>query len=438
MSVPWRIPQSVLEGIARVPKDRPVALLLRHSVREALPSGHAGYVLPITPDGERIARELGALLQGRIGVVHTSPLVRCRQTAEAIRVEASPSAIVVDDRLLGDPGVFVVDEQKAGALWERIGHEAVMAHLCGETTELEGLARPEEAAWRLVRHMLAASRGVPGIHVFVTHDSLVGAVVSRFFERRLGRPDWPWFLEGAFFWEDAGLVTAHYRGEEGRRHDDPASALSLQSVVELARWEIATTLGTLKGTRFFLAGGVFKTLLTGRPPRDLDLWAPSARDRERLVSAAKGRGAREVGAAAFADRFELTGRIVELPRKAEPPTLEARLARFDIALSAIGVEHAPDGHWSAAVHERARASVERRHILLLKPLVNTMYALATLERMRRYAEELRFAIPPEEEAEVWRVFDAQPANTRREMLARFEEVSMGGYGVRSEAVARLG
>ena len=37
--------------------------------------------------------------------------------------------------------------------------------------------------------------------------------------------------------------------------------------------------------RFFFAGGAFKSLLTSRPPKDLDLWAPSAEDRAALVAA---------------------------------------------------------------------------------------------------------------------------------------------------------
>lgn len=49
-------------------------------------------------------------------------------------------------------------------------------------------------------------------------------------------------------------------------------------VIEFARREVARTVGLGSGARFFLAGGAFKSLLTGRPPRDLDLWAPSVED----------------------------------------------------------------------------------------------------------------------------------------------------------------
>jgi len=76
-------------------------------------------------------------------------------------------------------------------------------------------------------------------------------------------------------------------------------------------------------------------------------------------------------------------------------------------------------------------------VLLLKPLVNWKYALATLERARRYADELNYRVPPEEEAEVWKVFESQPDDMRLGMFERFERTALGGYGVAEEVRCRL-
>ena len=128
---------------------------------------------------------------------------------------------------------------------------------------------------------------------------------------------------------------------------------------------------------------------------------------------------------------------MEVPLKTEPATLEGRLGRFDIALSAVGAEHLGDGTWRAVVDPRARVSVERREVLLLKPLVNWKHALGTLERLRRYAEELGFRVPEAEEAEVWRVFGEQPDDMKRGMLERYDRTAQGGHGVREDVLCRL-
>lgn len=434
--VHWQIPPSVLRLLERAPTDRAVVLLLRHSVRDHLPPGDAGYVLPITDVGRRLALELGGHLRGRLRTLHSSPLLRCIQTAEALAEGAGVPLTVVPNRLLGDPGVFVLDGRRAWANWERLGHEGVMGHLVNETDALSGMARPDEAARFLVQSMLGEAASRPGVHVFVTHDSLVTATAARLLGRRLGLVDWPWYLEGAFFWPVEGGVQAAYRD-----HDavvpGPLCGLAEGDVTEFARREIAATVGLNSGARFFLAGGAFKSLLTGRPPRDLDLWAPSERDRNLLLAALRDRGAQPAGARPFADAFEVAGRVVEVPHKTEPDTLSERLARFDIGLSAVGVEHRPNGEWSVIVHPLALESVRRREVRLLKPLVNGKYVLTTLERMRRYAAELSFSVPAQEEAEVWRMLESLTPDSRAKLIEDYRLRGVGGFGVMEEVACRF-
>ena len=432
----WQIPPSVLHMITAAPKDRAVAVLLRHSVRDELPPGDAGYVLPITDVGRQLARKLGARLGARLKTLHASPLVRCVQTARALAEGAGVDLSIERNHLLGDPGAFVIDDKRAGLTWRQLGHEAVMRHLVTESTPLPGLARPDEAARFLVKSMLAASAHEVGFHVFVTHDSLVTATAARMLGSLLSKEDWPWYLEGAFFWEDArGDVHTVYR-DHATTSAAPISGLSEHEVIEFARREISRSVGRDTGARFFLAGGAFKSLLTGRPPRDLDIWAPSERDRELLVNALRERGATTRDTGPFADAFVLGDRVIELPHKTAPSTLSERLARFDIGLSAVGVEHRPDETWSALVHPLALESAQAREVRLLKPLVNWKYALTTLERMRRYAAELSYAVPEAEEAEVWRVFEALSPEQRGSLIERHQKTGSGAHGVMEEVACR--
>lgn len=207
----WRIPSSVLDYLARASSDHAVAVLLRHSVRGDLPSGEVGNEVPITETGAQLARELGMLLRGKLKSLHSSPILRCMQTAEAIKRGASFRAPVEPDRCLGDPSVFVLDGQIAWSNWERLGHEGVMRHLASEAVALPGMANPGRAARCLVQHMLAMTQDEPGFHVFVTHDTVVTATVAQLINRPLGPYDWPWFLEGAFFCKDEAGTRVAYR-----------------------------------------------------------------------------------------------------------------------------------------------------------------------------------------------------------------------------------
>lgn len=413
----WILPPPTLRILDELPAHRPVAMMVRHSVRGDLPPGPEGAVVPLTDDGHRLAGDLGARLGARLRSVHTSPLLRTIQTAEALLRGAGFSAEARPDTMLGDPGAFVVDH-RAGPTWQKHGHEEVMRRLVAGTESLPGLADADAAARALVQHMLHTISGqASGVHAFVTHDSLIAATVARISGVPQLASDWPWFLEAAFFWEQEGQVHTRYRDLHTTR-TAPLVGLTTADVAWFARREVAATVGLDCPARFFLAGGAFKSLLTGRSPRDLDLWPASAADREALLRRLHERRATQLPPQPYRDVFHLQGRTVEVPHHTTPGTLEARLARFDLGLSAIGAEYAPDDEWRVVIHPKALESLSRRQILLLDDLPAGLHALTSLDRMRRYARELGFASPPEEEQRLWAIYDAQSPERRRELVDR--------------------
>lgn len=207
-------PPTLLRNIKQLPEEYPVALLLRHSIREEFGVGDIGNDIPITEDGKIIAVELGRFLEGRLRSLHSSPLLRCIQTAESLREGAAVEAAIFRNRLLGDPGVFVVNASLAWGNWEALGNEGVMRHLAIEDYALPGMADPEEASQKLVRYMLSSMNGVPGLHVFVTHDVILAPTAARFLRQRSELFEEPAFLEGALFWEGQFGMHVSYREYE--------------------------------------------------------------------------------------------------------------------------------------------------------------------------------------------------------------------------------
>lgn len=210
------------------------------------------------------------------------------------------------------------------------------------------------------------------------------------------------------------------------------------ALVRFAKARLEPVLGPSPGGWFFLAGGAFKTLLHGRPPRDLDLWPATAADRESLVSGLVQGGARlERDNPPYQTSYTHRNQVIEVAHDTSTTSLELCLARFDLALSAVGVEHR-EGAWRGVLHPLAAESTRRREVLLIQPLVNWKYALATLARLRRYAAELAFRVPPEEEQAVWSVFDAQSREEQAAMIARALRVAPGVGEIVAEARKRMG
>lgn len=207
----WQIPKSMLHNLDQLPVNLPVALLLRHSVREDIPPGETGNEVPITNEGKDIALQLGQTLGTRLKSLHSSPLPRCVQTADMLRLGSGVDIHITENRLLGDPGVYVLDSHLAWSNWEKLGPAEVIRHLAEEKEALPGMAQPDEAAWHLVQSMLTSADATSGVHVFVTHDVLVAATVARLQGVRYEPDDYPLFLEGALFWRSKFGVHVVYR-----------------------------------------------------------------------------------------------------------------------------------------------------------------------------------------------------------------------------------
>lgn len=203
------IPDSTLHWLERVPADRPVAVLMRHSARGALAPGDAGYGVPLLSEGFALAGALGRVVAGRVASLHTSPLLRCVQSADALQIGAGTAHEVRPDESLGDPGVYVTRSAEAGATWRELGHESVMASIVADV-QLPGLRPPRQAAQELTDFMLNHANAT-GLHFFFTHDSLVTATAAHAMRLRLTKEDWPRYLEAAFFWNDGQQTQAAYR-----------------------------------------------------------------------------------------------------------------------------------------------------------------------------------------------------------------------------------
>lgn len=201
-----------------LPQDRPLLLLTRHSVREQAPNGIAGYDLPLTPEGVRLAEAWGSQLPRPLHALHSSPVGRCVDTATAIARGAGREELPVRTSFnLVEPGCYVHAVGQVGPLFLALGPLAFANRHFSE--ELAGILTPAQGAAKLLCH-LQAEQGPPGtLTVHVTHDTILAAFIYHLLGReRLHEDDWPWMMEGAWLWfDEADTVHWVWRGEPGRR-----------------------------------------------------------------------------------------------------------------------------------------------------------------------------------------------------------------------------
>ena len=194
-----------------LPDDRPVALLLRHSERPPIPEGSMGMSLELTERGVRAAREFGQALKGRVVFARTSAVRRCVQTASALLEGSGTPLAPVEDPALGVPSTFIKAGPETEKTLRALGFERFMEHLVSGDAELPGLVHPAEGARLLREHALSSLTPAAGLHLFVTHDAMIAALVARSWREPLDGGGWPAFLEGAALWREGAAVMLSYR-----------------------------------------------------------------------------------------------------------------------------------------------------------------------------------------------------------------------------------
>ncbi len=173
----------------------PVILLIRHAERVDAHENLAEECVPITDNGRLTASALGHALRRHIASLHSSPVLRCIQTAEAIQHGARRQLGIHADHQLGAPGAYVSAPKRAGHQWQTLGFTSVMRHLVESRVPLPGMNAPDAAAVALLQHMVATVGLQPGIHIFISHDSIVFPTARWLLGLPVGMGDLPDFLE---------------------------------------------------------------------------------------------------------------------------------------------------------------------------------------------------------------------------------------------------
>lgn len=172
-------------------------LLIRHAERPEIPENLVGNEVLLTEKGKTDTRNFAQRILGPVISIQSSPIGRCWQTAEIIAdvVGFQPGGIV-SNRDLGDPGFIINDGAEAWTHWQQKGHQRVNEYLMLGSEQWSGFKDLDNAVTvfdNKIRKQLSLMN--KGVHVWVTHDTILATYASRIMPRRLELSQWPRYLD---------------------------------------------------------------------------------------------------------------------------------------------------------------------------------------------------------------------------------------------------
>jgi len=211
---------ALLASQALLPKDAPVHLLTRHSIREQPDNQFADGSVPLTDEGRELAYAWGQHIERPFGALYTSPIGRCVETAEymlAGSTEAKTSTLILPPEkttVLVEPGCFVTDINLAGPHFFRLGARGFINTYLSD--RVPGVLTPAAGLSKLATYLYHHHGSKDTVAVHVTHDTILAAFVSALLGKQHIQPsDWPWMLEGLWCWFSPRGLHWIWRGEQG-------------------------------------------------------------------------------------------------------------------------------------------------------------------------------------------------------------------------------
>jgi histidine phosphatase superfamily protein (branch 1) len=183
-----------IKVLGSVPQGKAVNLVVRHSERYPILKAEDVPTAPLTPQGIRIAEEFGAALKQnyRLGVLESSEIARCVETAAAIGRGA---------RWKGE----VRQEPRFTYTYTDDYWHTRREHLFAD-------ALPDEVI-DLLDYLKNFPAKKHSLNISVTHDSVLGVLAGYLFNDFVDGETWPHFLEGMAIWRENGNVFAAWRNQ---------------------------------------------------------------------------------------------------------------------------------------------------------------------------------------------------------------------------------
>jgi len=182
-----------LKILRSLPEQTHAGFLMRHSTRFPILSEDDVYSAGLTGEGITQAERFGNALAAirKPGRLHSSPVGRCLDTAQAIARGSGWDLPVQSDYRLSHPFI------------ERVWSGPVV----------QWKKDPLPDALRAILDLIIqGDEKDGGLDVFITHDTVVAALAGYFTGMSFHYPDyWPDFMEGIMIWRCAGRVHLKWR-----------------------------------------------------------------------------------------------------------------------------------------------------------------------------------------------------------------------------------
>ncbi len=185
--------------------------IIRHAEKLIKTKNEKENSIILTEKGKKNAKDFGRkflTLYNDLSFIKTSPIKRCMKTAELIIQGAKKNLKIILSKNLGDPGVFIIDNNLASELFKNNSCEKIVQYQI-EEKNLDGMRDIKSGVRILLEEILSNLKNLNERGLYITHDAILVPFISYLTEDLDPTKDWIDYLEGIYIWnqnEDSFLM----------------------------------------------------------------------------------------------------------------------------------------------------------------------------------------------------------------------------------------
>jgi len=204
----------LIESFNTLQTNEPCVFILRHAEKPIVNNMHADIANSLTEEGVVSSKELGGRLKKiypRVGIVRSSPIARCLETANNIFSAYSHNSSIVADADLGGDGAYVSDNQLAAQhfLEDPSRTDIFIRMQTGET--FAGMRGVKDGTKLLLTKIIYDLENLATPGFYITHDCILALFVGTILNQIVDEKNWFQYLDGVCIKKIEGKVNLYWK-----------------------------------------------------------------------------------------------------------------------------------------------------------------------------------------------------------------------------------
>lgn len=189
----------LLENFNTLQTSDPCIFILRHAEKPLVNNLYTDIANALTEEGVKSSQNLGSELERfypKVGVVRSSPIARCLETANNMFSTYSDKILIVTDTVLGGDGAYVADNKLAAQhfLEEPSRTDIFIRMQCGEV--FEGMRKVNTGTNLLLAKIVHDLENISAPSFYITHDCILALFVGAMVNQIIDEKSWFQYLDG--------------------------------------------------------------------------------------------------------------------------------------------------------------------------------------------------------------------------------------------------